>query len=358
MIFWSIVIAVTAISCAVLFYAAGGRMVNAAAPQSADPNSHFRQLLAEIDADVASGRIAADQAVLAKKELAREIMRQDRGETKASGELGRGVLAGGVVGVAALALGLYAILGSPDMPTQPLAERPELAAQNIDLDDAIAQIEARLAQAPDDLRGWTVIAPAYIELGRYNDAVDAYRRVLALGGPTADAETALAEALLLEAGGAGSDEAMALLRSAAEREPTLVRPRLYIAAENMRMGDYAEAAEWWRSAIDLSTGDEAWLAAAREGLAVAEAGGVDTAADQQAEMIRGMVGGLAERLNANGGTVEEWMQLVRSYVVLGDLDAAQSAYDAAVKAYPAAFDRGELDTLALGAGLTLNGDTP
>src|SRR5690606_3589029 len=107
MIFWSIVIAVTAISCAALFYSAGGRMVNAAAPQSADPNSHFRQLLAEIDADVASGRIAADQAVLAKKELAREIMRQDKGETKASGELGRGVLAGGVVGVAALALGLY-----------------------------------------------------------------------------------------------------------------------------------------------------------------------------------------------------------------------------------------------------------
>jgi cytochrome c-type biogenesis protein CcmH len=29
-----------------------------------------------------------------------------------------------------------------------------------------------------------------------------------------------------------------------------------------------------------------------------------------------------------------------------------------VKAYPQAFDRGDLDTLALGAGLKLNGATP
>jgi hypothetical protein len=75
-------------------------------------------------------------------------------------------------------------------------------------------------------------------------------------------------------------------------------------------------------------------------------------------MIGQMVSGLAGRLMAEGGSVEEWTQLVRSYIVLGDLAAAQRAFDAAVAAYPAAFDRGELDTLALGAGLTLNGANP
>ncbi len=358
MIFWSIVIAVTAISCAALFYAAGGRVVNAPGPQTADPNSHFRHLLAEIDADIASGRIADDQALLAKKELAREVMRLSDRHAAPGGELGRGVLLAGIGAVAALSFGLYAILGNPDMPAQPLAERPEVVAQTIDLNDAIAQIERRLAQTPDDLRGWTVIAPAYIELGRYDDAIGAYRQVLALGGANANVETALAEALLLAANGQGSAEAVDLLRAAAERDPSLVQPRLYIAAELMRTGDYAQAVAWWQEAIALAQGDEPWLAAAQQGLAVAQAGGVDTAAEQQAEMIRGMVGGLAERLATEGGTVEDWMQLVRSYVVLGDLPAAQSAYDAAVSAYPAAFDRGELDTLALGAGLTLNGGTP
>src|SRR5690606_13719323 len=217
------------------------------------------------------------------------------------------------------------------------------------------QIEARLAQAPDDLRGWTVIAPAYVETGRYADAAEAYRRVIALSEATPDLQTNLAEALLLAAGGAGSDEAVELLRAAAAGDPAHVRSRLYLAAELMRAEDYPAAAEYWQQALDLAEGDEAWLPAARQGLAVARADGVDNSARDQAEMSQSMGGGLAERLASEGGAVEEWMQLVQSYVVLGELDDAQAAYDAAVRAYPAAFDRGELDTLALGAGLTLNG---
>lgn len=356
MIFWSIAIAVTAIACAALFYAAAGRTVNATGPESADPNSHFRTLLAGIETDLASGKLDEEQANAARGELAREMLRLKNDATeRPKAELGRGPVLAGLGAIAAISLGLYGFLGSPDMPALPLAERPEIAAQNISLADAILQIEARLAQAPDDLRGWTVIAPAYVETGRYADAAEAYRRVIALSEATPDLQTNLAEALLLAAGGAGSDEAVELLRAAAAGDPAHVRSRLYLAAELMRAEDYPAAAEYWQQALDLAEGDEAWLPAARQGLAVARADGVDNSARDQAEMIQSMVGGLAERLASEGGSVEEWMQLVQSYVVLGELDDAQAAYDAAVRAYPAAFDRGELDTLALGAGLTLNG---
>ena len=358
MIFWSIAIAVTAIACAALFYAGAGRTVNAAGPEMADPNDHFRRLLAGIEADEQSGKLDAEQAVVARGELARELLRS-KGESRSEAtDLGRAPLLVGLAAVAAISLGLYAALGRPDLPAQPLTQRPELAAQGMDLADAIAAIEARLAEAPDDVRGWQVIAPAYVDMGRFADAAEAYRRVIALSGPTADLQTDLAEALLLEAGGAGSDEAMAQLRAAAEADLSHVRSRLYLAAEMMRTGQYDEAATYWQQAIDLAQGDEPWLPAAKQGLAVAQSGGVDTSAEQQAEMIAGMVGGLAERLYADGGSVEEWTQLVRSYLVLDDRDNAQRAFDAAVAAYPAAFDRGELDTLALDAGLTLNGGNP
>lgn len=355
MIFWSIAIAVTAIACAALFYAAAGRTVNATGPESADPNSHFRTLLAGIETDLASGKLDAEQANAARGELAREMLRlRNEATERPQAELGRGPVLAGLGAVAAISLGLYGFLGSPDMPALPLAERPEIAAQNISLADAILQIEARLAQTPDDVRGWTVIAPAYVETGRYADAAEAYRRIIALSEPSPDLQTNLAEALLLASDGVGSDEAVELLRAAAG-DPSHVRSRLYLAAELMRAEDYAMAAEYWQQALDLAEGDEAWLPAARQGLAVAQADGADNSARDQAEMIRSMVGGLAERLASDGGSVEEWMQLVQSYVVLGELDNAQAAYDAAVRAYPAAFDRGELDTLALGAGLTLNG---
>ncbi|WIY53687.1 c-type cytochrome biogenesis protein CcmI [Devosia sp. YIM 151766] len=359
MIFWAIAIAITVIACAALFYAAAGRVVNASGPELADPNNHFRLLLAGIEADLASGKLDEEQANVAKGELAREMLRTKGDAPKSPpGELGHGTLLAGLGVIAAISLGLYAVLGSPELPTHPLAQRPEIAAQSISLEDAIAQIEERLAAVPNDLRGWTVIAPAYVELGRYADAANAYRQAITLSEPSAELQTSLAEALLLDAGEAGSGEALDLLRQAAASDPSHIRSRLYLAAESMRIEDYGNAADYWRAAIDLANGDEAWLPAAQQGLAVAEADGVDDTAEQQAEMIRAMVGSLAERLASDGGDVEEWTQLVQSYLVLGEQDNAQTAYDAAVAAYPAAFDRGELDTLALAAGLTLNGATP
>ena len=361
MLFWFIAIAITAIACAALFYAAGPRMVNACSPESDDANSHFRLVLAGIDADLAAGKLAEAEATAAKAELAREVIRaraeagRDNGSAR---ELGRAPLIGGIVAIAALTLGLYAMLGSPDLPGQPLAGRSDVAAQQLDLDTAVARIEQQLTANPDDVRGWTVIAPVYLEMGRYADAANAYRRVIELDGATPDLQTSLAEALMLAAGGEGSPEAMELLRSAAASDPQHVRSRLYFAAELMRLQDYPAAAQAWEETIALSNGDEPWLPAARQGLAVAQNGGTAPAAAGEAEMIGQMVSGLAQRLAAEGGSVEEWTRLVRAYLVLGDIEAAQAAYDDAVAAWPQAFDRGELDTLALGAGLSLKGATP
>lgn len=361
MLFWFIAIVITVIACAALFYAAGQRAVNADAPQSDDANSHFRLVLAGIDADLAAGKLGEPEAQAAKGELAREILRikADAGRAVAKIEgLSQKALLAGLGGIAALTLGLYALLGSPDLPSQPLASRPEVAAQSIDLSAAIERIEAQLATNPDDLRGWTVIAPAYLELSRFTEAANAYRRIIELSAPTPDLQTSEAEALMLAADGAGSPEALALLRSAAASDPSHVLSRLYIAAELTRTGDYPAAVTAWQDALALSKGDEPWLASAQQGLSVAQNNGEAPANTQETEMIGQMVSGLAERLSAQGGTVEEWTQLVRAYLVLGDKDSAQAAYDDAVLAYPQTVDRGELDTIALGAGLTINGAKP
>ena len=361
MFFWFIAIAVTVIACAALFYAARSRMVNAGPVESDDANSHFRLVLAGIDADVASGKLGAAEAEAARGELAREILRLKAEVSRiAPGGpgFGRGALLAGLAGIAALALGLYAFLGSPELPSQPLAGRPEAVARNIDLGTAIARIEAQLADNPDDLRGWTVIAPVYRDMGRYEDAARAYRRVIELSEATPDLQTSLAEALMLAADGAGSPEALELLREAAAADPQHVLSRLYIAAELTRAGDFPAAIAAWEDALALAQGDEPWVAAAREGLAVAQNDGIAPVNPQESEMIAQMVGSLAERLEAEGGSIEEWTQLVRAYLVLGDTARAQAAYDDAVAAYPRTFDRGDIDALALGAGLTLNGDQP
>ncbi|MCZ4344899.1 c-type cytochrome biogenesis protein CcmI [Devosia neptuniae] len=359
MIFWFIAIAVTTIACAALFYAAGSHTVNANSPEITDANSHFGLVLAGIDADQSAGKLSEADALAAKSELARELLRlkSEAGPAAAATrQVGRTTILVGLAGVATIALGLYAVLGNPGMSSQPLAGRvAEAAEQPIDLTSAITRIEAALAANPDDVRGWTVIAPAYMELGRFADAANAYRRLIELDGASADLQTNLAEALIFQAQGAGSPEAMDLLRAAAASDPQHVLSRLYIAAELTRQEDFPAAIEAWNAALALSKGDEPWLGAARQGLLVATNDGVAPSNDQEAEMIGQMVSGLATRLADQGGPIDEWTQLVRAYLVLGDTAKAQAAFDDAVAAYPLAFDRGDLDTLALDSGLTING---
>lgn len=364
MLFWFIAIAVTIIACAALYFAAAGRRVNVTAPESVDSNNQFRLVLAGIDADLAQGRLAESEAQAAKAELAREVLRQKSETTAPRNEgpqLGRAPLFAAIGVVALLSLGAYGLIGRPDLPGMPLAGRSDVAAANMDIDAALAQIEGRLAETPDDVRGWTVVAPVYMQSGRFADAEHAYRRIIELSGPTADLQTSLAETLILQSNGQASGEALDLLRAAAASDPAHVLSRLYIAAELTRSGQYDEAVTAWQELIGMAKGDEPWLTAAQEGLQVAQNEGAAPAAGpsaEESEMIAQMVSGLATRLDTEGGTIEEWTQLVRAYVVLGDKTQAQSAYDKAVAAYPKAFDRGNLDTVALEAGLELNGANP
>ncbi|MEZ5823604.1 MAG: c-type cytochrome biogenesis protein CcmI [Geminicoccaceae bacterium] len=51
--------------------------------------------------------------------------------------------------------------------------------------------------------------------------------------------------------------------------------------------------------------------------------------DEQREMIAGMVGGLAERLEDNPDDLQGWLMLLRSYGVIGDRDAAMATFERA-----------------------------
>ena len=351
MMFWSLALVVTAVATAALYYAGAGRRVNA--PVSAPEREHFRKQLAEIETDIAQGRLGEAEGVAAKAELAREVMRLNHGSDAAPTPAGnggaRGLVAVAALATAVLALGTYSLLGHPELPSEPLAQR-EMPTE-LSLDDAIAQIEKRLETDPDDLRGWTVIAPVYMQTGRYDAAATAIRRIIALDGATADRETDLGEALMMANGGTPTDEALALFDSAAAADPEHVRSRYYLASEAMRTGDYADAKTRWQAMIDMAPEGAEWLDAARAGLVAAEQGlaGVDSGTDAPA--IRNMVEGLSERLAAEGGTLEEWTRLVRSRLVLGETDKAQAAYEAARAAYPDAGERIELDVLAADNGL-------
>lgn len=284
MLFWSLAIAIAA-ACAAFYYAASRRAVNAGAGPDADPaQAHYRAQLSEIEADRAAGRLPEAEALAARGELARELIRMraefGRGGTGPAAGTHRLAAPAAIVLTVAAGFALYVGLGRPDLPAQPLQGRSLEAPAEMDFETAILRVEAQMRVTPDDPRGWAVLAPYYAQVGRHDEAVLAYRRLIDLLGPDAERETDLAEALMLEADGEATAEALALLESAAARDAEHVRSRVYLAGEATQAGRWDEAVARWTALIGMAEPEAPWLGLARDGLAAAEAGRSGTVAPQ------------------------------------------------------------------------------
>ena len=102
-------------------------------PDAEQPSSHdlevYRDQLSELDRDAARGLIGDAEAEEARAEISRRILKIAGENARADGGATPGFRAARAVGFAAVlsvplvSWGLYSALGSPDMPSQPLAAR-------------------------------------------------------------------------------------------------------------------------------------------------------------------------------------------------------------------------------------------
>lgn len=79
----------------------------------------------------------------------------------------------GSVFVAGSAIGLYLLIGRPDLALQP--PTPASAQmQPQDIEQMVGQLAERLEQNADDPEGWTMLGRSYVMLGRYEEAANAF----------------------------------------------------------------------------------------------------------------------------------------------------------------------------------------
>ena len=114
-----------------------------------------------------------------------------------------------LVGLPVVSVAFYLPLGSPRLGDFPLAQRARAPDANQSLDNLVAQVEAHLEKNPTDGRGWNVLAPVLCGLGRYDDAVRAYRNSITYSGDSADRRADLGEGVAGAAGGVVTSEAKA-----------------------------------------------------------------------------------------------------------------------------------------------------
>jgi cytochrome c-type biogenesis protein CcmH len=319
----------------------------------------YKDQLSEIESDLAAGLIGASEAGGARVEISRRLLAAADAESKVTASSNmifrRVVAVVALAGLPLMAVALYLPLGSPRLPDFPLSERVQTAAASQPLDNLVTQVEAHLEKNPADGRGWSVLAPVLAKLGRFDDAVRAYRNSITYNGDSAASRADLGEAMSAAAGGLVTAEAKAEFQRAVALDADEVKARFFLGLSAEQDGRAAEAAAIWRAMLEKAPAEAPWrplvqAALARVGGPTAPALSDDTIAAakdmneaDRTAMIRGMVTRLATRLKQNGDDVEGWLRLVRAYMVLGDRDKAREALAEARQAVGA--DAGRLREL-------------
>lgn len=324
----------------------------------------YRDQLAELDRDQAAGNISAADAEAARNEISRRMLtaRAAAGElapTQTSPGRTRAVAALALVLVPGMAVAAYTINGQPGMPAVPLVDRLDHAVERGDFPAMVAKVEQHLQANPDDANGWAVLAPAYRRLGRNNDAAAAFTQILRIKGPSADVLADLGESLVAGNDGIVSADARTAFDQALQLDPKNPKARFYRVMADEQTGNVAVALAGWKALLADTPADAPYKEAVEDRIAAlskpgATAGvpaqpattaatGPGTAppllegaeaiqqlpADQQQQMIRGMVDRLDERLKQNGDDLEGWLRLARARAVLGERDRATAALEAA-----------------------------
>jgi cytochrome c-type biogenesis protein CcmH len=183
-----------------------------------------------------------------------------------------------------------------------------------------------------------------LRLGRYNDAVRAYRNSITYDGDNAERRADLGEALAGAAGGIVTAEAKAEFERGVALDANDVKANYFLGLAAEQDGRKTDAASIWRAMLEKAPPDAPWRRLVQAALirvggsaapalsddALAAANGMNET--DRGAMIHGMVERLASRLKQKGDDVEGWLRLVRAYMVMGDRDMAKSAVDDARQA--------------------------
>jgi cytochrome c-type biogenesis protein CcmH len=323
----------------------------------------YRDQLAEIEAERARGLVAEADATAARLEVSRRLFASAGAAEPHAGpeasaaatSLRLGPVSTAVAVLAPLlALGLYLTYGSPGVPSSPFAGHAQ-SPDEAHIGELVARVEARLRSHPEDGKGWDVIAPVYLRLGRYQEAAAAYANAARLEGETVRRLAGFAEASVLAADGIVGEGARRAYERIASLEPGRPEPRFWLALAKEQDGQLAAALADYKALIAEAPADAPWrravetriaelsrrLGAGSEGTPVARG---PTAADvaaaeklspeDRARMIAGMVDGLAKRLERDGRDLAGWLRLVNAYAVLDRKEDARAALAKARAQFP------------------------
>lgn len=155
---------------------------------------------------------------------------------------------------------LYAQLGRPDALNPPAG--PANPVQQM-----VQRLADRLKRAPDDADGWALLARAYEQLGRPQDALPAYEQLERLRPDDAQVLSQHAVTLAMVKGEGLAGEPEALLQRAIKLDPRHVPTLALLGSAAVERDDVPAAIGYWRRMLAEVPPDSDIAASVRDSLA-------------------------------------------------------------------------------------------
>lgn len=327
----------------------------------------YKAKLGEIERERADALLSPQEAEAARAEAARRLLQVAEPAAPAKSDPGKAqwrlrlVAVAALVLVPALSIGLYGVLGHPSWPDAPLAARLDVAPDKMSLAAAIAKVEVHLLHDPNDGRGYEVLVPAYLSVGRTDDAVRAAAMAMQKLGSTPDRMTTYGQTLVFAANGVVTQAAREMFEKAAAANPPSLKAIYFLGLAAAQDNNKDQARAYWQKLLGLLPGGARMRGEVQEQLAALDkpAAPQDEASaiasmspEARQQAIHTMIDRLAARLAQNGHDIDGWLRLVRAYKVINEIDKARAALVSARQDFSGdAAATARLDALAHELGL-------
>ena len=237
----------------------------------------LRSQLAELDADVGSGVLSAEQHASARAELERRVLEEGGSEGASAGGAQSGGTAAAIVFALLIplaALGMYLWVGEPD-GMRPEAAAAEHQATPKEVDEMVSRLAARLEKNPDDPRGWMMLARSYYVMKRMPEAVAAFEKAAQAVKDDADFYADYADALAMSQGRKLDGRPLQLIQLALKIDPGHPKALAMAGSEAFFRKDYPGALAYWEKLLQLLPPDSEMGKSIASGIAEArELGGI------------------------------------------------------------------------------------
>jgi cytochrome c-type biogenesis protein CcmH len=160
-------------------------------------------------------------------------------------------------------ISVYMMLGVPNLPDNPLANRADELSKVADskqFSDMADKLLARLEKNPDDAAGWGMLGRTYRVIARPADSAKAYSRAYALSPDDPIVAIDYGEALVIAEKGHVTEAARMAFEKALALDPRNLKGLYFLGvAKAQTDGQLPEAIRIWEGIVKDAPPDAPWL---------------------------------------------------------------------------------------------------